>query len=227
MDAATYDAWYDSPLGRACLVAEVALLRQGVRDWAGKTVLEVGCGSGRFLGALSQDATRAVGIDRDLAMLNFANHHTPSALESRSTWIAGDASALPFAEGSFDVVFESTLLCFCGDPLPMIREMVRVCQSGGVILLGELNPWAPWQWWRRVKARFGRGSFRGVSWHRPRDLLAALKASGCRPHWIGRAIFSPPLNIRDWLHWRSAAEWIGARLWPWAGAYHVVGGMKR
>lgn len=226
MDAATYDAWYDSPLGRACLVSEVALLHQGVGDWAGKSILEVGCGSGRFLGALNQDATRALGIDRDLTMLHFAKHHIPSALGSRSTWIAGDASALPFAAGSFDVVFESTLLCFCPDSTSVIQEMVRVCRPGGTVLLGELNPDVPWQWWRRLKAAFRKGSFQGASWHRPRDLLTALAASGCQPYWIGRAIFAPPLNIQNRLHWRTATEWVGARLWSWAGAYYAVKGIK-
>jgi SAM-dependent methyltransferase len=109
----------------------------------------------------------------------------------------------------------------------VIREMVRVCRPGGKILLGELNPSSPWQWWRRIKATLGVGAFVGASWHRPRGLLAALTASGCDSQLPGRAIFWPPLNLADVLHWRSTTEWAGAKLWSWAGAYYVLIGTRK
>ncbi|HEX8999905.1 MAG TPA: class I SAM-dependent methyltransferase, partial [Blastocatellia bacterium] len=116
------------------------LLRWGAGDLKGKTLLDVGCGTGRFLLALGQEASRAVGIDRDAAMLDFARSHTPADMAQRVEWIKSDAAALPFLDGTFDLVIENTLLCFCHDPMSVIREMVRVCRPGGRILLGELNP---------------------------------------------------------------------------------------
>ncbi|MFI5397829.1 MAG: class I SAM-dependent methyltransferase [Candidatus Binatia bacterium] len=225
-EAARYDAWYDSPLGAACLQSELALLRRAARALAGKIVLEVGCGSGRFLLALAAGTADAVGVDRDTAMLDLARRHTPGSTAQRCTWMAGDASALPLADGVFDVVFESAVLCFCTDPVAIIREMVRVCRPGGTVLLGELNPYSPWQWWRRLKAAFGVGPFQGASWHWPRDILSALAASGCEVEWVGRTIFSPPVNIENVWWWRSMTEWLGGRFWPWAGAYYVVSGTK-
>jgi hypothetical protein len=62
MGAAQYDSWYDSPLGAACLEAEVALLQRGAGDLIGKSVLEVGCGTGRFLQVFGREAVRAEGI---------------------------------------------------------------------------------------------------------------------------------------------------------------------
>jgi ubiquinone/menaquinone biosynthesis C-methylase UbiE len=227
MNAAQYDSWYDTPLGAACLAAEVALLRRGGGDLKGKVMLDVGCGTGRFLLALGQEAIRAVGIDRDVARLDFARSHTPAEMAQRVEWVEGDAAALPFPDETFDLVLENTLLCFCNNPASVIREMARVCHPGGRILLGELNPYSPWQWWRRLKAAFGFGSFVGAPWHQPRDLLAALAANGCQSRLLGRAIFWPLLNIADVLHWRSVIEWLGAKLWPFAGAYYVVIGKKR
>lgn len=227
MTAAQYDSWYESRLGAACLAAEITLLRRGAGELKGKTLLDVGCGTGRFLQALGQEAIRAVGVDRDFAMLSFAKSHLPAEMAQRVEWIASDAAALPFPDGTFDLVIENTLLCFCHDPVSVIREMARVCHPGGRILLGELNPASPWQWWRRLKAVFGAGSFVGASWHRPRPLLAALAANGCQSRLLGRAIFWPPLNLADMLHWRSAMEWLGAKFWPWAGAYYVVIGTKK
>ncbi|MEW6208519.1 MAG: class I SAM-dependent methyltransferase [Acidobacteriota bacterium] len=227
MDAAEYDSWYDSPLGADCLESEIKLLRRGAGDLKGKAILEVGCGTGRFLLAIGQEAIWAAGIDRDLAALNFARCQSPAKQEDHFDWIEGDAQAIPFPDGTFDVVFETTLLCFCNDPAPVICEMVRVCRPGGRVLLGELNPFSPWQWWRRLKTVFDSGPFAGASWHRPQNLLAALAASGCQTQWVGRAIFWPPFNVTDVLGWRSATEWLGSRLWPWAGSYYVVRGIKR
>lgn len=104
--------------------------------------------------------------------------------------------------------------------------MVRVCRAGGVVLLGELNPHSPWQLWRRLKVAFGAGSFVGASWHKPVDLFALVTESGCQAQWLGRAIFWPPLNFRSALRWRSLTERVGARFWPWVGAYYAVGGVK-
>jgi SAM-dependent methyltransferase len=226
MNAALYDSWYDSSLGEACLEVEIALLRRGVGELKEKSVLEVGCGTGRFLHVFGREAVRAVGLDRDPEMLDFARRRRPLEVADHFEWVQGDAAALPFPEASFDLVFESTLLCFCKDPIPVIREMIRVCRPDGRILLGELNPYSPWQWRRRVKAAFGSGTFVGASWHKPGGLLAALSANGCQPRWLGRAIFWPPLNIRNVLRWRSLTERMGARLWPWAGAYYAVCGVK-
>src|SRR3990172_2054956 len=150
MNVAEYDAWYDSLVGAACLESEVALLRRSAGGLQGKAVLEVGCGTGRFLRALGHEAARAVGVDRDPAMLDFARRQTTQNLVGRFEWIEGDALAIPFRDGACDVVFANTLLCFCKNPALVIREMVRVCRPGGRVLLGELNPFSPWQWWRRL-----------------------------------------------------------------------------
>ena len=80
MNAAEYDAWYNSRLGAACLELEIALLHRGVGDLNGIAVLEVGCGTGRFLLALGREAARAVGVDRDPAMLDFARRQTTQNL---------------------------------------------------------------------------------------------------------------------------------------------------
>lgn len=138
MNAEPYDSWYDMPLGAACLPAEAAILRRGAGDLKRKSLLDVGCGSGRFLLALGQQTIRAVGIDRDAAMLNFARSHTPAEMALRVEWVEGDAAVLPFPDETFDLVIENTLLCFCNDPASVISEMVRVCRPGGKILLGEL-----------------------------------------------------------------------------------------
>ena len=69
-----YDAWFDSPVGAACLTSEIHLLGGAVGEVAGKAVIEIGCGTGRFLLGLARAADIAVGIDRDRGMLRIAWH---------------------------------------------------------------------------------------------------------------------------------------------------------
>jgi ubiquinone/menaquinone biosynthesis C-methylase UbiE len=128
-------------------------------------------------------------------MLDFACRRTASERANRFKWTVGDAATLPFPDGSFDLVFKSTLLCFCHNLAAVINEMARICRPGGVVLLGELNPRSPWQLWRRLKAAFGAGSFVGASWRKPDDLFALLTESGCQAQWLDRAIFWSPLNF--------------------------------
>ena len=227
LQAATdYDAWFDSPLGVACLTSETRLLASAGGELASKSVVEIGCGTGRFLFALTGAAGLAVGIDRDSAMLRVARQKAPLYATARSFWLQGDGSAIPFANDSFDLVFENTVLCSCLDPAPVLQEMVRVCKPGGTVLLGELNASAPWQLWRRLKARVGLGSFRSATWHSASHLELLLREFNCEVRSVGRAIFFPPFSVRDVFGWRGLFESLGQRLWPWAGAYYVLAALK-
>src|SRR5262245_31616991 len=75
---------------------------------AGKTVLDAGCGMGRFLDVVSGDgAALAVGVDLssavDAAAANLSNR-------DNALVIKGDIFRLPFRRGSFDAVFSIGVL---------------------------------------------------------------------------------------------------------------------
>jgi hypothetical protein len=57
-------------------------------------------------------------------------------LISRSSWVkTGDMHALPFGDGSFDLVFSAFVLPYSSDPPLAAREMARVCRSGGIVAI--------------------------------------------------------------------------------------------
>ena len=73
-----------------------------------------------------------------------------------STWVDGDAEAMPFADASFDVVTSAVGVMFCPSHEKAAAELLRVCRPGGSIgliawtpegligsLLGVLKPYAP------------------------------------------------------------------------------------
>lgn len=98
---------------------------------AGKRVLEVGCGTGNWLEMLS-GAKDLAGIDLDPGRAARAAARFPEA-DIR----AGDASSLPWTDGSFDVVLQSTVFSSILDPdmrRAVASEMRRVLAPGGAIL---------------------------------------------------------------------------------------------
>lgn len=72
-------------------------------DVNSKRVLEVGCGDGRLTWSYAPNATRVAGIDLDRDALRVARIERPSDMEARATFVAADATHLPFPTASFDL----------------------------------------------------------------------------------------------------------------------------
>jgi ubiquinone/menaquinone biosynthesis C-methylase UbiE len=101
----------------------------------GESVLEVGCGSDAVLRDLARrvaPAGRAVGVDPSPVMLQIAGELAGEAglgevIELRE----GDARALPFPNGAFDVVLAATALSHVPDGERAVPELLRVARPGG------------------------------------------------------------------------------------------------
>lgn len=46
----------------------------------------------------------------------------------------GDMHAMPYSDGSFDLVFVGWVLAYSRDPTKAAREIVRVCRSGAIVI---------------------------------------------------------------------------------------------
>jgi SAM-dependent methyltransferase len=113
----------------------------------GEAVLEVGCGSGvlvRRLGRLTGGANRLVGVDISPYLLREATALAKQAgLEAAILFQEGNAEALPFPDGSFDVTMSCTVLEE-GDADKMLAEMVRVTRPGGRVAVVVRTIDMPW-----------------------------------------------------------------------------------
>ena len=102
-------------------------------------VLEIGCGDGTRLRAISQAFNHWVGIDPDVRCILKTGHPTVS---SRSQILAGTAESLPFAALSFDTVIFT--LSFHHVPVRKmqhaISEALRVINNNGYIIFLEPTP---------------------------------------------------------------------------------------
>jgi len=120
----------DTQLVRDCIVE---LRRERMFPLEGRSVADIGCGSGRWLLEFAQwEASDLHGIDLDEARLTRAKERLPSA-DLRT----GDAQYLPWASDSFDLVSHFTLFSSIFDKSmkkQIAAEMLRVVKPEGVIL---------------------------------------------------------------------------------------------
>lgn len=100
-------------------------------------LLEVGVGTGRLLTALSGKAERVIGIDHSLAMLDAARE-TSRELNNVELKL-GQMESLPQESGSIDVALINMVLHHASDPVAVIRELARVMQPHGSLLLCDLQ----------------------------------------------------------------------------------------
>ena len=99
-----------------------------------RRALDVGCGEGRMCRMLQARAIPAVGIDPTAALLERAH-----ALDPGGDYRAASAEAMPFADGEFDLVLSCLTLIDIPDFRQALREMVRVLEPGGTLLIANLT----------------------------------------------------------------------------------------
>jgi SAM-dependent methyltransferase len=107
--------------------------------FAGKRLLEVGCGIGTDLVRFARGGARVTGIDLSetaigLARQNFALHGVEAELLE-----VANAEALPFAPESFDVVYGHGVLQYTADAPRLVAEAHRVLKPGGVAIFMVYN----------------------------------------------------------------------------------------
>jgi ubiquinone/menaquinone biosynthesis C-methylase UbiE len=109
---------------------------------AGERVLDVGCGTGTLAVAAARQApgVRVTGLDADASILSRARR---KAARERVEigFDEGTATALPYADASFDVVLSSLLFHHLPDDgkRSTAAELVRVLRPGGRLVVADLG----------------------------------------------------------------------------------------
>ena len=106
---------------------------------SGQRVLDVAAGTGNV--AIRAAEAGADVVASDLTPENFdAGRREAAARGVELEWTEGDAEALPFGDGEFDVVTSSFGAMFAPDHQATADEMLRVCRPGGTIGMINFRP---------------------------------------------------------------------------------------
>ena len=200
------------------------IARAGLKP--GERVLDMACGTGivaRLAAGQIGDLGHVVGADLNPAMIEIARAHA-SASGARVEWQEANAMALPWDEGSFDVVLCQQGLQFIPDKEAALREMYRVLEPGGRLALSVWRSLqhAPWEriiaeaLERHVSPEAGAGMRTSPSFGDAEALRALITKAGFREVCIHIVI----LTMRHPMRHPSPAEFISGQLaaLPFAGA---------
>jgi demethylmenaquinone methyltransferase/2-methoxy-6-polyprenyl-1,4-benzoquinol methylase len=102
-------------------------------------ILDVGCGTGFATTALRERADMVHAIDQSQHQLTRAVSKLGG--EENVQFYLGDAERLPFDDNAFDLVWSSGSIEYWPDPVATLRELRRVTEPGGqVIVVGPNEP---------------------------------------------------------------------------------------
>ncbi len=107
---------------------------------SGKTILDIGCGSGGIALHLIErhGAARATGFDIERPVIEAAMKRAAAReLSDRASFIQAPPGPLPFADASFDVVFSKDALLHVPDKDALFAEIFRVLKQGGVFAASD------------------------------------------------------------------------------------------
>lgn len=101
-------------------------------------VLDVACGPGLVACEFAKVARRVTGIDLTAKMIDQAKALQKKLGLANLTWDIGTVSPLPYPSDFFDVVISRYAFHHFLEPKKILKEMIRVCQPGGMILIADV-----------------------------------------------------------------------------------------
>ncbi len=145
-------------------------------------VLEVGCGTGRFLRALASQKISVVGLDISKGMLEKAYVNQRSQKYLRSNLIAGDAVSIPLNQGLFKAILVIHLFHLMTDWRLALTNIIQLLRPGGKLVTGSVGALTYEstlsQFYRRRRDELGYSSTPlGAN---PSEVVEELKTQGAR-----------------------------------------------
>lgn len=138
-DARVFDRWaqvYDAQ-SNPLLSLEMRKATPLLPQISGAHVLDIGCGTGRWLTQLEALRPASItGIDCSSAMLARAR----GKVRPTTKLDQADSSALPAKDDSYNFVIASFLLSYIKDLRGFARECARILQSDGQMLISDMHP---------------------------------------------------------------------------------------
>jgi SAM-dependent methyltransferase len=107
---------------------------------AGEKVLDVGCGAGSTALPAARAGAIVTGVDIAPNLVEQARANAEAEGLKNCRFEEGDAEALDFETGSFDTIVSIFGAMFAPRPERVAAELIRVCRSGGRIVMANWTP---------------------------------------------------------------------------------------
>ncbi len=104
-----------------------------------KRVLEVACGRGGFASRMASLGAVTFGADFSATALRIARRKQLQNSGAPVAFVQADAQQLPYADESFDIVVSCETIEHLPRPGVALKEMARICRSGGLLYLTTPN----------------------------------------------------------------------------------------
>ncbi|MEM6372913.1 MAG: bifunctional 2-polyprenyl-6-hydroxyphenol methylase/3-demethylubiquinol 3-O-methyltransferase UbiG [Pseudomonadota bacterium] len=151
-------------------------------DWAGKSVLDLGCAGGFMAEAIAEMGAQVSGLDPAQDAIEAASRHAEtSGLDIR--YDVGVGEEMPYADDTFDIVVCVDVLEHVSDLGRVLAEVARVLRPGGLFLYDTIN--------RNLVARFAtitvaedflgllpKGTHDPAMFIKPSELVTAMTRAG-------------------------------------------------
>jgi ubiquinone/menaquinone biosynthesis C-methylase UbiE len=200
------DAWAAGP-ERVYAALAAALVAHSPVPLVGRTVLDVGAGTGVASRVLRRHGARPVGVDVAAGMLAYDRAARPPG-------VVGDAAALPFRTGSVEGAVYACSLSHVAEPAVALREAARVVAPGGVVLASVLAAGADPPEKARVETVLRRHGWSRPAWYdalkrrtepalaTPERLADCAVAAGLAEATATVAQVNVPMDAADVVAWR-------------------------
>jgi SAM-dependent methyltransferase len=107
---------------------------RALAPWAGRTLVDLGCGSGYWLPGYADEAAQVIGVEPDPGLLPLA-----TVRDRRVTVLPGSAEHIPLADASVDVVHARFAYFWPPDCAAGLAEVRRVLRPGGHLVVVDNN----------------------------------------------------------------------------------------
>lgn len=201
---------FSGPIGRMIAATQEQVIANFLDPLAGRSVLDVGTGTGRGAIALARRGAVVTGVDASTEMLDVARRRATEE-NVAVTFAREDAHGLPFEDRAFDAVLCLRVLMHTPDWRQSLSELCRVARAQVVFDYPSLTSAAALESAARRAAHAAGARVEAYRVFSDRAVRAALRANGYRIKGVHRQ-FVLPIALHKRFNSESATRRVEAAM---------------